>query len=65
MSSRAESANGNSNRENMFQDDFVSITPEIREIFVQPYLLNNDSNQRLTRDKTRQNNYSFQKSYLI
>lgn len=70
MSSRPDSVNGHCSREQMFQEDFVSITPEIREIFVQPHSLQQhyDSNQRMHRDRTRaqHNNYSLHhKSYLI
>lgn len=39
-SERTDSFHRNMTRENIYQDDFISVTPEIREIFVQPRDLN-------------------------
>jgi hypothetical protein len=62
-SSRTNSFHRNMTRENIYQDDFLSVTPEIREIFVQPRELNQ---HKYPPTKFSGNNYRLSgNSYLI
>lgn len=62
-SNRTNSFQRNARRENIYQEDFLSVTPEIREIFVQPADLNK---HKYPPTQFRGNNYRLSNnSYLI
>lgn len=62
-SGQINSVSRNMARENIYQDEFISVTPEMREIFVQPKDLNN---HKYPPTKFSRNNYRFSDNgYLI
>lgn len=62
-SHRTDSFQRNTTRQNIYEDDFISVTPEIREVFVQPADLNK---HKYPPTKFHSNNYRLtNNAYLI